>query len=62
MARRNLSSVRYPLFFGGLFIIEVGGLLYHFLNVSLGILTAFAAVGFIVYFLSIVVPWSTTNK
>lgn len=58
MAMRNLSSVRYPLFFGGLFIIEIGGLLYHFLNISVTDLTAFAAVGFIVYFLSIVVPWS----
>lgn len=61
MARKNLSSVRYPLFFGGLFIIEIGGLLYHFLHVSLSTLTAFAAAGFVVYLLSLVAPWSTKN-
>lgn len=56
---RNLSSVRYPLFFVGLFIIEIGGLLYHFLNIPLNDVVVFAAVGFIVYFLAIVVPWSS---
>ncbi len=55
---KNLSSVRYPLFFLGLFIIEVGGLLYHFLNISENDLVAFAAIGFIVYFISLAAPWS----
>ncbi len=58
---RNLSSVRYPLFFLGLFIIEIGGLLYHFLNISENDVVVFATVGFIVFFLSLAVPWST-NK
>jgi hypothetical protein len=58
---RNLSSVRYPLFFVGLFIIEIGGLLYHFLKIPVNELVVFAAVGFIVYFLSIAAPWSS-NK
>lgn len=56
---RNLSSVRYPLFFLGLFTIEIGGLLYHFLGIPLNELAVFAAIGFIVYFLSIAAPWST---
>lgn len=55
---RNLSSVRFPLFFLGLLIIEVGGLLYHFLNISETSLALFAAIGFIVYLSSIAVPWS----
>lgn len=54
----NLSSVRYPLFFLGLFLIEVGGLLYHFLNLSENNLVMFAAVGFIIYFISLAAPWS----
>lgn len=52
----NISSVRYPLFFVGLFIIEIGGLLYHFLGISENAVVAFAVVGFIVYFLSIAIP------
>lgn len=59
---RNLSSVRYPLFFVGLFIIEIGGLLYHFLNIPLNELVAFAAIGFVIYFLSMAVPWSTKKQ
>lgn len=55
---RNLSSVRYPLFFLGLFIIEVGGLLYHFIGIPENELVVFAAVGFIVYFVSLAAPWS----
>lgn len=57
----NLSSVRYPLFFLGLLTIEIGGLLYHFLNIPLNVVAIFAAVGFIVYFISLAVPWSRKN-
>lgn len=55
---KNLSSVRYPLFFLGFLIIEIGGLLYHFLHLSEDNLVIFVAVGFIVYFLSLAAPWS----
>ncbi len=58
---RNLSSVRYPLFFLGLFIIEIGGLLYHFYSIPLNELVSFAVIGFVVYFISIAAPWSS-NK
>lgn len=52
----SITSVRYPLFFLGLFIIEIGGLLYHFLGISENALVVFAALGFIVYFISIALP------
>jgi hypothetical protein len=55
---RNMSSVRFPLFFLGLFMIEVGGLLYHFMNISENLLVMFAAIGFIIYLISLVAPWS----
>ncbi len=55
---RNLSSVRFPLFFLGLLVIEVGGLLYHFMNIPENFLVMFAAVGFIIYLISLVAPWS----
>ena len=58
MAKRNLSSVRYPLFFAGIFLIELGGLLFHFLKIPIVDVAVFAALGFLIYFLSIAVPWS----
>lgn len=52
----NITSARYPLFFVGLFIIEIGGLLYHFVGISENEVVAFAVIGFIIYFLSIAIP------
>ena len=58
MAKRNLSSVRYTLFFAGIFLIELGGLLFHFLKIPIVDVAVFAALGFVIYFLSIAVPRS----
>lgn len=58
----NYSRLRYPLFFGGLFLIEIGGLLYHFLSGPKGFtvmdLVPFAVVGFLIYLASLFVPRS----
>ncbi len=58
---RNMSNMRFPLFFFGLLIIEIGGLLYHFLNISETDVVLFATVGFIIYLISLAAPWSKKN-
>ncbi|MEM0158626.1 MAG: hypothetical protein QW812_03850 [Thermoplasmataceae archaeon] len=56
----NYSRLRYPLFFGGLFLIEIGGLLFHFLSGSHSFsvydVVPFAVVGFVIYLASLFVP------
>ncbi|MHB8360713.1 MAG: hypothetical protein ACYDAO_00840 [Thermoplasmataceae archaeon] len=50
------ASYRYPLFFLGLFIIELGGLGYRFLSLTIPNVEAMAAVGFIIFLSSLIIP------
>lgn len=55
--RHILSSrARYPMFFFGIFLIELGGLLLHFAKLSMLGTEIFAAVGFLVFLASFLVP------
>ncbi|MCL5665294.1 MAG: hypothetical protein M1315_00425 [Candidatus Thermoplasmatota archaeon] len=50
------SRARYPMFFTGIFLIELGGLLLHFAKLSLLGTEIFAAVGFLVFLASFLIP------
>ena len=58
MNTKDMSKIRYPLFFLGLFIIEIGGLLYKFDNLKPMDIVPFAVVGFIIYLVALAVPWA----
>ncbi|MHB1492275.1 MAG: hypothetical protein ACYCSG_04865 [Thermoplasmataceae archaeon] len=47
---------RYPLFFLGLFIIELGGLAYRFMSFSIQDVEIFAVVGFLIFLSSLITP------
>ena len=47
---------RYPLFFLGLFLIEIAGLSYKFLSLQVQSVEAFVIVGFVIFLFSIGMP------
>ena len=58
MRTNDLGKIRYPLFFLGLLIIEIGGVLYKFEGLKPLDMVPFAVAGFIIYLMALVVPWS----
>jgi hypothetical protein len=50
------SRWRYPLFFLGILIIEIGGLYYKFISANVTNTAYFAVVGCILFVLSIILP------
>ena len=56
MMKLMKASLRYPLFFLGILLIEMGGLYYKFVSQNVTNTAYFVIVGFIVFLLSIVTP------
>ena len=50
------AGYRYPFFFLGLFIIELGGLAYKFLSFTIQDVEIFAVVGFLIFLFSLITP------
>ncbi len=50
------SRWRYPLFFLGILIIEIGGFYYKFVSQNVTNTAYLAAVGFIIFLISIFLP------
>ena len=50
------SRYRYPLFVLGIFLIELGGLVFHFLKASVVGAEILAIIGFFVFLSSFLVP------
>ena len=53
MARILPSRFRYPLFFLGLFIMELSGFLFKFLNLALSGVEVMIVAGFLIFAFSI---------
>lgn len=58
MRTTDLGKVRYPLFFLGLLIIEIGGVLYKYEGLKPLDIVPFAVAGFLIYLIALIVPWS----
>lgn len=58
MRTTDLGKVRYPLFFLGLIIIEIGGVLYKYEGLKPLDIVPFAVAGFLIYLIALIVPWS----
>lgn len=58
MKTKDLGKIRYPLFFLGLFVIEIGGILYKFEHLKPIDIVPFAVVGFLIYLTALAVPWA----
>ncbi len=56
MKKYMKSSWRYPLFFLGLFLIELGGLYYKFISANVTNTEYFVITGFVVFLLSLIIP------
>ncbi|MHB1440700.1 MAG: hypothetical protein ACYCSO_06560 [Cuniculiplasma sp.] len=56
MGKYMKSVWRYPLFFLGLFIIELGGLYYKFIASNITNTEYFVVVGFIIFLVSLITP------
>ncbi|GGM73818.1 hypothetical protein GCM10007108_09710 [Thermogymnomonas acidicola] len=50
------SRARYPLFFTGLFVIELAGLLLKFAHITELTVEVMAGIGFVIFLLSFIVP------
>ncbi len=50
------SKYRYPLFFLGIFLVELGGLFYKFVTASVTDAEYFVIPGFIIFLISLITP------
>lgn len=56
MAKIMKSAYRYPFFFLGLLLIEIGGLYYKFVSADVMNTAYFVIVGFVIFLLSLAIP------
>ncbi|SIM44361.1 succinate dehydrogenase/fumarate reductase subunit D [Cuniculiplasma divulgatum] len=56
MGKYMKSAWRYPLFFLGLFLIEIGGVYYKFIAQNLTNTEYFVIAGFVIFLISLITP------
>ena len=56
MGKYMKSAWRYPLFFMGLFLIEIGGIYYKFIAQNLSNTEYFVIAGFVIFLISLITP------
>ena len=50
------SKYRYPLFFLGIFLVELGGLYYKFVSANVTDTEYFVIPGFVIFLISLITP------